>query len=69
MNQGIQVLRRHFPFDLVHAHYAAPAGDAVRRARLGVPLVVSVHGGDVLGLVEQWRAAARSSRRPSGPRG
>ena len=26
-----------FPFDLVHAHYAAPAGDAVRRARPGVP--------------------------------
>ena len=25
-----------------------PAGDAVRRARLDVPLVVSVHGGDVL---------------------
>ncbi len=25
-----------------------PAGDAVRRARMDVPLVVSVHGGDVL---------------------
>ncbi len=37
-----------FPFDLVHAHNAVPAGDAVRRAYLDVPLVVSVHGGDVL---------------------
>ena len=39
--------------DLVHAHYAAPAGDAVRRAKPGVPLVVSVHGGDVLSVVHR----------------
>jgi teichuronic acid biosynthesis glycosyltransferase TuaC len=45
--------RRSFPFDLVHAHYAAPAGDAVRRARPGVPVVVSVHGGDVLSVVRR----------------
>src|SRR5215211_4865262 len=25
-------LRRDFPYDLVHAHYAAPGGDAVRRS-------------------------------------
>ncbi|HEY6886553.1 MAG TPA: glycosyltransferase [Solirubrobacter sp.] len=42
-------------FDLVHAHYAAPAGDAVRRARITKPLVISVHGGDVLGVAERWR--------------
>jgi teichuronic acid biosynthesis glycosyltransferase TuaC len=42
-------------FDLVHAHYAAPAGDAVRRARIDAPLVISVHGGDVLGVAERWR--------------
>jgi glycosyltransferase involved in cell wall biosynthesis len=41
-------LRRSFRFDLIHAHNAVPAGDAVRRARVKVPLVVSVHGGDVL---------------------
>ncbi|MDX6665965.1 MAG: hypothetical protein QOG68_2171 [Solirubrobacteraceae bacterium] len=35
---------RRAPFDLVHAHNAVPAGDAVR---LEVPIVVSVHGGDV----------------------
>ena len=29
---ALRRLRRRFPFDLVHAHYAAPAGDAVRRA-------------------------------------
>ncbi|MGH2876956.1 MAG: glycosyltransferase, partial [Solirubrobacteraceae bacterium] len=46
-------LRRSFAFDLIHAHNAVPAGDAVRRAladlrSVPVPLVVSVHGGDVL---------------------
>ena len=38
---ALRRLRREFPYDLVHAHYAAPAGDAVRRARPGAPLVVS----------------------------
>jgi teichuronic acid biosynthesis glycosyltransferase TuaC len=47
-------VRRSFEFDLVHAHNAVPAGDGARRAIAGrpraldVPLVVSVHGGDVL---------------------
>ncbi|WP_354699251.1 Putative teichuronic acid biosynthesis glycosyltransferase TuaC [Paraconexibacter sp. AEG42_29] len=37
-----------FAFDLIHAHNAVPAGEAVRRAGLAdVPLVVSVHGGDI----------------------
>jgi glycosyltransferase involved in cell wall biosynthesis len=45
--------------DLVHAHYAVPAGDAALRwIRRGndVPLVVSVHGGDLS------YTAARSER-------
>jgi teichuronic acid biosynthesis glycosyltransferase TuaC len=46
-------LRGTFPYDLVHAHYAAPAGDAVRRADPHAPLVVSVHGGDVLDTVHR----------------
>ncbi|MGI8803051.1 MAG: glycosyltransferase, partial [Solirubrobacteraceae bacterium] len=41
-------LRRAGPFDVIHAHNAVPAGDAVLRARVRAPLVVSVHGGDVL---------------------
>jgi teichuronic acid biosynthesis glycosyltransferase TuaC len=38
------------PFDLVHAHYAVPAGDAVLRwyrRRRRLPLIISVHGGDL----------------------
>jgi teichuronic acid biosynthesis glycosyltransferase TuaC len=52
---ALRALRRRFPFELVHAHYAAPGADAVRRARPRVPLVVSVHGGDVLGVAERFR--------------
>jgi glycosyltransferase involved in cell wall biosynthesis len=40
-------LRAAGPFDLIHAHNAVPAGDAVRRSGLGLPLVISVHGSDV----------------------
>jgi glycosyltransferase involved in cell wall biosynthesis len=43
-----RALRRAGPFDLIHAHNAVPAGDAVMRCGLGIPLVTSVHGGDVL---------------------
>jgi teichuronic acid biosynthesis glycosyltransferase TuaC len=44
---ALRRLRRDFAFDLVHAHNAVPAADAVLRARIGAPLVVSVHGSDV----------------------
>ncbi len=52
-----RALRRH-EFDLVHAHNAVPAGDAVMRAAAAggaaAPLVVSVHGGDVFFTVRRW---------------
>lgn len=52
LRRALRRLHRRFPFDVVHAHNAVPAGDAVRRAfasgaPAGVPLIVSVHGGDV----------------------
>jgi len=59
---ALRRLRRRFPFDLVHAHYASPAGDAVRRARPGVPVVVSVHGGDLYGVADGSRAGERVVR-------
>jgi glycosyltransferase involved in cell wall biosynthesis len=49
LSWALRQIRREFAFELIHAHYAVPAGDAVRRARAGVPLVVSVHGHDVQG--------------------
>jgi teichuronic acid biosynthesis glycosyltransferase TuaC len=45
---ALRRLRRRSGFDLIHAHNAVPAGEAVRRVGLDVPLIVSVHGGDVL---------------------
>jgi glycosyltransferase involved in cell wall biosynthesis len=44
---ALRALKRRFSFDLVHAHNAVPAGEAVRRAGLRTPFAISVHGGDV----------------------
>jgi teichuronic acid biosynthesis glycosyltransferase TuaC len=65
-------LRHSFAFELIHAHNAVPAGDAVRRvlsARrrpLDVPLVVSVHGGDVLYTAPRNKAGAEAVERTLG---
>jgi teichuronic acid biosynthesis glycosyltransferase TuaC len=59
---ALRRLRRRFPFDVVHAHNAVPAGEAVRRARLGAPLVVSVHGGDVFHTAPGSAAGATAVR-------
>jgi teichuronic acid biosynthesis glycosyltransferase TuaC len=47
--RALHRIRHEFPFELIHAHYAVPAGDAVRRVARRLPLVVSVHGHDVQG--------------------
>jgi teichuronic acid biosynthesis glycosyltransferase TuaC len=44
---ALRRVRREFPYDLIHAHYAVPAADAVLTARAKAPLVISEHGGDV----------------------
>jgi len=59
-------LHRSFPFELIHAHNAVPAGDAVRRVlalrALRARLVVSVHGGDVLYTAVRMRAGEQAVR-------
>jgi glycosyltransferase involved in cell wall biosynthesis len=60
---ALRHLRRSFPFDLVHAHNAVPAGDAVLRARIGAPLVVSVHGSDVFHTARRHAAGRAAVRR------
>jgi teichuronic acid biosynthesis glycosyltransferase TuaC len=65
LRRALRRIHREFAFDLVHAHYAVPAGDALRRAGPGVPLLVSVHGGDVLGAhagAESVRATLAHAR-------
>jgi teichuronic acid biosynthesis glycosyltransferase TuaC len=56
--------RRHRP-QLVHAHNAVPAGDAVRRAG-GQRYVVSVHGSDVFHTAPLHSAGASAVRRTFG---
>ena len=59
---ALRSLRRRFAFDLVHAHNAVPAGEAVRRAGLEQPLVVSVHGGDLYHTLPRSAAGAEAVR-------
>jgi glycosyltransferase involved in cell wall biosynthesis len=63
---GLRRLLRSFPFELIHAHNAVPAGDSVRLAGPSVPLVVSVHGGDVLYTAVRSDAGAKAVARGLG---
>jgi glycosyltransferase involved in cell wall biosynthesis len=63
LRRALRRLHRRFPFDLIHAHNAIPAGDAARRAGLSVPLVTSVHGGDVLYTARLSRGGDAAVRR------
>ena len=58
-----RALRTAGRFDLIHAHNAVPAGDAALRAGSELPLIVSVHGGDVLWTVHSARGGERAVRR------
>jgi glycosyltransferase involved in cell wall biosynthesis len=63
---ALRSLRREFPFELIHAHNAIPAGEAVRRARIPTPHVISVHGGDVLYTAPRYPSGAQAVRRSLG---
>ena len=71
LGAAMRRLGRTFAFDLVHAHNAVPAGDAARRVLAGrrfgaTPLVVSVHGGDVLYTAARSEAGAEAVARGLG---
>ncbi|HEX6712827.1 MAG TPA: glycosyltransferase [Thermoleophilaceae bacterium] len=55
LGAALAQLHAQWPIDVVHAHYALPAGGAALpfTREHGLPLVVSVHGGDVLGPLLQ----------------
>jgi glycosyltransferase involved in cell wall biosynthesis len=62
LSRSLERLHEAAPLDLVHAHYALPSGAAALEftERHGLPLAISVHGGDVLGpLVSSPTARAR----------
>jgi glycosyltransferase involved in cell wall biosynthesis len=65
LGEALAQLHEEWPFDLVHAHYALPAAGAALpfATDRGLPLVISVHGGDVLGpLLQSDDARATVSR-------
>ncbi len=47
LGRALERLHKDFRFDLIHAHNAVPAADAVLSAGVTTPLVVSVHGADI----------------------
>lgn len=57
-----QLRRGGFAYDVIHAHNAVPAGDAVRRTGDPAPLVVSVHGGDVFHTAPHYAAGDAAVR-------
>ena len=59
LGEALAALHSDWPIDVVHAHYALPAGGAAApfTEAHDLPLVVSVHGGDVLGPLLQTDAA------------
>jgi teichuronic acid biosynthesis glycosyltransferase TuaC len=65
LGRALAALHADWPFEVVHAHYALPAGGAALpfAQKRAIPLVVSVHGGDVLGpLLQAPTAQAEVTR-------
>jgi glycosyltransferase involved in cell wall biosynthesis len=64
LGRALDRLSAKAPLDLIHAHYAVPAGDAALRWLGGrgreVPLVVSVHGGDLSYVARRSTRGART---------
>lgn len=60
---ALRRLHRRFPYELLHAHNAVPAADALQRRPIGVPLITSVHGGDVFYTALQRPEWATNVRR------
>ncbi|MGC1374502.1 MAG: glycosyltransferase [Candidatus Sulfotelmatobacter sp.] len=62
----IKRLHQHSPIHLIHSHSALPCGHAAKliSQRLGIPIVVTIHGLDVFnscfegGLAARWRRKA-----------
>lgn len=71
IRSSVERMYQEFPFDLIHAHVALPDGyaGALLAPRLGRPLVVTIHGQDLLRTIHlssacRW-AVARSLRAAS----
>ena len=66
LKRALTAMRRDWAYDLVHAHNAVPAGDAVIRAGERGPLVISEHGADVFHTAVRHDAGRRATERAFG---
>lgn len=66
LRRALRSLRREWDYDLVHAHNAVPAGDAVIRAGERGPLLISEHGADVFHTAVRHDAGRRATERAFG---
>lgn len=64
LGRALDRLSAEAPLDLIHAHYAVPAGDAalswLRGRGREVPLIISVHGGDLSYVARRSPRGART---------
>lgn len=62
LRRALEKLDREWGIDLVHAHYAAPAGQAASRwcGKRKRPLVISLHGGDLLNTAKRSRYSRKA---------
>ena len=60
--KALRRIGEEFPFEVVHAHNAVPAADALLAAGISRPLVISEHGADVFHTAERHEDGRRAIR-------
>ena len=61
--KALRRIREEFPFEVLHAHNAVPAADALLTAGISQPLVISEHGADVFHTAEKHADGREAIRR------
>lgn len=61
--KALKRIGEEFPFEVLHAHNAVPAADALLTAGISQPLVISEHGADVFHTSEKYDDGREAIRR------
>jgi len=61
--KALSRIGEEFPFEILHAHNAVPAADALLTAGISRPLVISEHGADIFHTAERHRDGREAIRR------
>ena len=61
--KALRRIGNEFPFEVVHAHNAVPAADALLAAGIDRPLIISEHGADVFHTAERYEDGRAAIRR------